>query len=149
MTSTNPIRLDAVLLALPARTKIEVLRASAARAAEISGSDPLTVFRALADREKLGSTGVGSGVALPHAAVDGLVEPVALFARLEKPVDWEAIDEQPVDLVVVVLSPTTGGEGAPNPLARSARLLRSAEVRRRLVTCRAAEQVLEIFAGGV
>ena len=149
MTSTDPIRPEAVLLDLRARTKAEVLAALAARAGEITGCDPRTVVRALIDRERLGSTGVGVGVALPHADIHGLHRPIALFARLAEPIDWEAIDDQSVELVLVVLSPTTNGEAAPSLLAKFARLLRSTEVRRRLVSCRTADRAFEIFAGGV
>ncbi len=132
MTTIDPLRPDAVLLDVPARTKADVLKALAGRFAEITGREPLAVSRALADRETLGSTGVGSGVALPHAAVDGLAEPVALFARLARPIDWEAIDEQPVDLVVAVLSPTQRAGASLNVLSKFARILRSEATRVRL-----------------
>ena len=94
MTASDPLRLDAVLLDLRARTKMDVLAALAARAGEITGCDPRAVVRALTDRERLGSTGVGAGVALPHAEIHGLDRPISLFARLAEPIDWEAIDDQ-------------------------------------------------------
>lgn len=134
MTTTDPLRSDAVFLDLPARTKADVLKALAGRFAEITGREPFPCSRALADRETLGSTGVGSGVALPHAAVDGIAEPVVLFARLARPIDWEAIDEQPVDLVVAVLSPMRGDGASLNVLSKFARLMRSETTRIRLRT---------------
>ena len=144
--SSDPPRPDAVLLDLPARTKTDVLKALAARVAEFTGREPLAISRALRDREVLGSTGVGSGVALPHASVDGLAEPVALFARLARPIDWEAIDDRPVDLVVAVLSPSLDEQGSPDLLARFARVLRNPEARRRLAACSTTDQVREVFA---
>ncbi|MDK9695772.1 MAG: PTS sugar transporter subunit IIA [Siculibacillus sp.] len=134
MTTIDPLRPEAVLLDVPARTKAHVLKALAGRFAEITGREPLAVSRALADREKLGSTGVGSGVALPHAAIEGISEPVALFARLARPLDWEAIDEQPVDLVVAVLSPTQSAGASLNVLSKFARMMRSEATRVRLRT---------------
>lgn len=144
--SSDPPRPDTVLLDLPARTKTDVLKALAAHVAEFTGGELLVISRALLDREVLGSTGVGSGVALPHASVDGLAEPVALFARLARPIDWEAIDDRPVDMVLAVLSPSVDGQGSPDLLARFARVLRNPEARRRLAACSTTDQVRGIFA---
>jgi len=132
MTPPDPLRPDAVLLDLPGRTKMEVLDAVAARAAAITGRDPRAVARALGERERLGSTGVGSGVALPHAAVGGLTEPLALFVRLARPIDWQAIDDRPVDLVLAVLSPAHGEGASLDVLSKYARRLRGEATRARL-----------------
>lgn len=132
MTSFDPNRLDAVLLDLPARTKADVLKLVAARAAALTGLDPAAVVRALGDREKLGSTGVGSGVALPHAGVAGLRDPMVIFSRPAAPIDWEAIDDRPVDLVLAVLTPARTTGASLNVLSRYARVLRSEETRARL-----------------
>lgn len=143
-TSVHPSP-NAVLLDLAVRTKAEALEALAARAAALIERDPGEIARALVDRERLGSTGVGAGVALPHADLRGLREPLALFARLARPVDWEAIDDQPVDLVAVVLSPLDGVGPPLNLLARFARLLRVEGTRRRLMSCSTAEQVVDVL----
>ena len=143
----DPLRPDAIFLDLPALTKAEVLKTLAARAVEIAGGDPVVIARALNDREKLGSTGVGAGVALPHAAIDDLTEPVALFARLARPIDWEAIDDQPVDLVAVVLSPHRGAGSSLNLLAKFARWLRDSVTRDTLRACTDVDQVRRSIAG--
>lgn len=132
MTASDRLGPEAVLLDLVARTKTDVLTALADRAAALSRTDPGKIVRAVHEREKLGSTGVGSGVALPHAGVPGLVEPVVLVARLARSVDWEAIDDRPVDLVVAVLSPIGGPGTSFDLLAHFARHLRSEDTRRRL-----------------
>jgi PTS system nitrogen regulatory IIA component len=92
--------------ALKAVSKEEVLRALAKRLAPACASTADDVEAALAGREALGSTGVGCGVALPHARLDGLAEPVAVFARLERPIDFAAVDERPVSLVCAMLLPS-------------------------------------------
>lgn len=146
MTPSVPLRPEAMSLDLPARTRADVLEALAARAAVVAGLDPLAVARALADREALGSTGVGSGVAMPHAPVDGLDAALVLFVRLARPIDWEAIDDEPVDLVLAVLSPTRVAGASMNVLSKFARLLRSDAVRARLRVGDAAEVAAELAA---
>ncbi|TBW41370.1 PTS sugar transporter subunit IIA [Siculibacillus lacustris] len=132
MTLSVHLKPEAVVLGLAARTRNDVLRGLAERCATALGGEPATILRALSDREALGSTGVGHGVAMPHAAIAGLAAPFALAARLAAPIDWQAIDDQPVDLVVVVLSPSEGPAGSPNPIAKFARRLRAPETRARL-----------------
>lgn len=129
MTTTDSFRPDAVLLDLPARTKAEVLKALATRAAVIANRSPEALHRALAEREVLGSTGVGFGVALPHATIADLPAPVVLFARLARSLDWQAIDDRPVDLVLAVLSPVDGMAPGARALASYARCLRREESR--------------------
>ncbi len=146
MTLSEHLRPEAVLLDLQARTKAEVLKSIAARAAEVAGRDPSEIARALTEREALGSTGVGSGVALPHAAIRGLAEPIAIFVRLARPIDWEAIDDRPVDLVAAVLSPADGPGASLNLLARLARLLRGEDKRARMRRCADVDRLLSIIA---
>jgi len=146
MTSPDPFLPEVVLLDLAARTRSDALTALADRAAEILGCDPAAVLAALADREKLGSTGVGAGIALPHAGLPGLARSIALFARLARPVDWEAIDDRPVDLVAVVLSPSEAAGASLNLLARCARALRGGDVGPRLRRCADADAARRILA---
>ena len=93
---------------------------------------PRDLVSAIMDRERLGSTGVGSGVATPHARLDGLDGVKAVFARLETPLDYESLDEQPVDLVILLLAPTHANNEHLKALAQVSRLMRKDEMRERL-----------------
>jgi PTS system nitrogen regulatory IIA component len=93
-----------------AATKARLLKSLAARAAEITGLAEESLASAVMAREALGSTGFGAGVAAPHARIEGLASPLILFWRLEKPVAFEAIDDKPVDIVVLLLTPA-GAQG--------------------------------------
>ena len=117
---------DAVLCDLKVGSKKQLLQELAARAARERGLDERAVFDVLLERERLGATGVGSGVAIPHgklAAVDRLY---GAFARLATPIDFEAIDERPVDLVFLLIAPETAGADHLKALARVSRTLRDA-----------------------
>lgn len=145
MSGPDPLTVDVVLLGLAVRTKSEVLQRLSECAAAALGRAAQEVLRALSDRERLGSTGVGSGVALPHADIPGLERSVTLFTCLARPVDWDAIDDRPIDLVAAVLSPSSGGRGSTDALARFARILRNPVVRQRLSTSSTTDQVREIL----
>lgn len=146
MSDPDPLTVDVVLLDLVARTRSEVLQRIAEHAAALVGHAAPEIFRVLIDRERLGSTGVGSEVALPHADIPGLDRSVTLFARLARPVDWDAIDEHPIDLIAAVLSPSPNGGGSSDILARFARILRNPVARQRLSAASTADQVREILA---
>ena len=88
------------------------------------GLEPREVATRLSEREKLGSTGFGGGIAIPHGRIEGLKRVVGIFARLEKPVDFAAVDELPVDLVFMLLSPAGAGADHLKALARVSRRLR-------------------------
>jgi PTS system nitrogen regulatory IIA component len=115
---------EAVVAKLHATSKKQVLQELAKRAAELVGEHERVVFDVLLERERLGTTGVGGGVAIPHGKLPRLSRMVGLFARLEKPVDFESIDEQPVDLVFMLLAPASAGADHLKALARVSRLLR-------------------------
>ncbi len=119
-----------VVLDLDASSKGSLLRTLSAIAAKQLGIGEAAIFTALNNREKLGSTGIGEGIAIPHAAVPDLKKPFALFARLSKPVDFEAIDENPVDIVAVLLVPVEKSSTKLNLLAGLARILRSEKIKR-------------------
>ena len=123
---------DAILPAVKASSKKQVFQEIAAKAREAYGLDPRLVVEGLLAREKLGSTAMGGGVAIPHARLPDLSSISGLFARLEKPVDFEAADGQGVDLVFVLLAPEESGADHLRALARVSRLLRDGEVRRKL-----------------
>ena len=135
-----------VILDLGATTKAAVLQRMAAAAAERLGRPEAEVLDALQARERLGSTALGRGVALPHARLAGDLRPVVLFGRLSRPVQFEARDEEPVDLVILVLWPETSPEGFLPMLAETCRSLREPQTLRRLRAATTPEEVLSLLA---
>jgi PTS system nitrogen regulatory IIA component len=113
-----------VLADFRASSKKQTIQALSRKLADSLGLDPRTVFEKLLERERLGSTGVGKGVAIPHARIDGLDRIVGLFARLASPVEFDSVDDQPVDIVFMLLAPTDAGADHLKALARISRLLR-------------------------
>jgi nitrogen PTS system EIIA component len=113
---------------LRATAKKQVLQELAKRAASVTGESERMIFDVLLERERLGTTGVGNGIAIPHGKLPGLKRPYGVFARLEKPIDFEAIDEQPVDLIFMLLAPGSAGADHLKALARVSRLLRDRAV---------------------
>ena len=106
----------------------------------------IRTFDALQERESLGPTGVGNGVAIPHGKLPKLGNVFGLFARLERPVDFEALDGQPVDLVFLLLAPEGAGADHLKALARVARLLRDPETARKLRASNGAEAIYAVLA---
>lgn len=119
-----PITPRDVIPHLRGTSKKQVLQEVARRAADRTGEDERNLLELLIQRERLGSTGVGGGVAIPHARIATLDRIYGLFARLERPIDFEAIDNEPVDLVFVLLTPTNAGADHLKALARVSRVLR-------------------------
>jgi PTS system nitrogen regulatory IIA component len=107
------------------KDKAELLEILAEHAAKVTGQDAQTIYEALSGREALGSTGLGNGIAIPHGKLAGLKSVVAVFARLAQPVEFDSVDDQPVDLIVMLLAPTGAGADHLKALARVARLLRT------------------------
>ena len=105
-----------------------------------------TVLAAVMERERLGTTGIGSGVAIPHARISGLTQMSAAFARLETPIEYEAVDDRPVDLVVMLLAPEDAGAEHLRALARVSRLLRREEIRARLRAAPSAESLYSLLS---
>ncbi len=126
--------------------KKQVLSEMSAMMAAALGLDARLVHEAVLERERLGSTGVGEGVAIPHARIDTLSRPVAGFARLLEPADFEAIDERPADLIFMLLAPTDSGADHLRALARAARVFRQERIRTALRQSQTAESVLAILA---
>ncbi|MDH3737660.1 MAG: PTS sugar transporter subunit IIA, partial [Alphaproteobacteria bacterium] len=93
-------------------------------AADLCGLDAQDIFAVLLERERLGTTGVGDGLAIPHGRLPGLEKIHGFFARLEKPVDFDSIDDRPVDLIFLLLAPEGAGADHLKALARISRLLR-------------------------
>jgi PTS system nitrogen regulatory IIA component len=118
------VRPEAIIPNLKAGSKKQALQELANRAAEISGLDARDIFDTILERERLGTTGVGQGIAIPHGklrAIDGLY---GVFARADHPIDFDSIDDQPVDLIFLLLAPEEAGADHLKALAKISRLLR-------------------------
>jgi nitrogen PTS system EIIA component len=146
MQLTDVVALDAIIPALKVNGKKQALQELAAKAAQISGHSEKTIFETLMQREKLGSTGVGNGIAIPHGKLAKLEKLVGLFARLDRPIDFESLDGQPVDLIFLLLAPEAAGADHLKALARVARLLREPETVARLRESRDADALYAVLA---
>jgi len=125
LTMRELVSPKSIAASLAAATKKDVLQNLAAEAADLLGKDKLAVFDVLWERERLGTTGIGQSIAIPHGRVPGLKKVFGFFARLERPVAFEAIDDKPVDLVFLLLSPEGAGADHLHALATVSRLLRN------------------------
>ena len=134
---------DAVLSHLKVASKKQVLQEMAHKAAALTQLPERRIFETLSERVKLGSTGMGQGIAIPHGRVAGLEKMTGLFAQLDNPVDFDAMDDQPVDLVFLLLAPEGAGADHLKALARVSRLLRNQSVCEKL---RAASQAAALYA---
>src|SRR5215510_11142622 len=143
MLLTDLVAPNAIIPALKVNSKKQILQELAAKAAELCGQSERTILEILQQREKLGSTGVGNGIAIPHGKLPKLNKLFGLFARLERPVEFEALDGQPVDLVFLLLAPEAAGADHLKALAR---LLRDADVARKLRDSRDAEALYAVLA---
>ena len=131
---------------LSAHTKRQALSLLAETAARRFNLDAGEVLDALLAREQTGSTGVGSGVAVPHARLDGLDRMRGVFLRLETPVDFDAVDGAPVDLIFALLAPANAGSEHLRALARIARLLRQKDLRQQLRQARTPDAIHALLA---
>jgi PTS system nitrogen regulatory IIA component len=113
-----------VVAQLRAASKRQALQELARRAAALTGLHDRMIFDVLTERERLGSTGIGMGIGIPHGKLPGLDKLCGIFARLERPIPFEAVDDQPVDLIFVLLAPENAGADHLKALARVSRLLR-------------------------
>ena len=117
-----------VIANLHATSKKQILQELSRRASDLTGEPERTIFGVLMKREQLGTTGVGSGVAIPHGKLQSLNKLYGMFARLEQPVDFQSIDERPVDLIFLLLAPETAGADHLKALARVSRVLRDSKI---------------------
>lgn len=124
MDLSDLIGVSAVMPALKANSKKQLLQLLAEKGAAVTGLPEREVFDTILQRERLGSTGVGNGIAIPHGKLPGIDRITGIFARLETPVDFEALDDQPVDLVFLLLAPEGAGADHLKALSRIARVLR-------------------------
>ncbi|HSR71311.1 MAG TPA: PTS IIA-like nitrogen regulatory protein PtsN [Kiloniellales bacterium] len=141
MEMSDLIGASAVIPNLRVTSKKQALQELAKRAAALTGQPERAIFEVLIERERLGTTGVGQGIAIPHGKLPDLDRLYALFARLETPIDFDAIDEQPVDLICVLLAPEAAGADHLKALARVSRLLRDRSVCDKLRGTESAEAI--------
>ena len=134
---------EGVIYNLKARCKRETLEAMAAHASQLVARPADEIIATLLEREQLGSTGVGDGAAIPHGKIAGLSQIAGLLALLEKPVSFDSLDDQPVDLVFMLLAPANATAAHLKALAKVSRLLRDREARAAL---RGAESAEALFA---
>ncbi|AMN38839.1 PTS IIA-like nitrogen regulatory protein PtsN [Rhodoplanes sp. Z2-YC6860] len=146
MATTDLVSPNAIIPAMKVNGKKQALQEIAGKAAELTGQNEKAILEILLQREKLGSTGVGNGVAIPHGKLPKLGNVFGLFARLERPVDFEALDGQPVDLIFLLLAPEGAGADHLKALARVARLLRDPETARKLRASNGAEAIYAVLA---
>jgi PTS system nitrogen regulatory IIA component len=139
--------LDAIKTSLPGGNKRSLLQQLANLASQRLGTEPATINAAINEREQLGSTGFGQGVAIPHAKIDGLAQIYALFARLGEPVDYKAIDGRPVDLIFLLLSPPDAGAEHLKALAAISRVTRDAATLERLRGARSRDALAAVLMG--
>jgi PTS system nitrogen regulatory IIA component len=119
---------QSVIANLRVTSKKQALQELAKKAADLTGQPERALFEVLMERERLGTTGVGHGIGIPHGKLPELDRLYGLFARLETPIDFDAIDEHPVDLIFVLLAPETAGADHLKALARVSRLFRDRSV---------------------
>lgn len=124
-----------VLADLRVSTKKQALQDLADRAADLTGLDARKIFETILGRERLGTTGVGQGVAIPHGRLPDLDKLFGLFVHLDSPIDFDSVDDQPVDLIFMLLAPETAGADHLKALAKISRLLRNKEMCEKLRGC--------------
>jgi PTS system nitrogen regulatory IIA component len=145
MALNDIVAVNAVIPALKVNGKKQAIQEIAARAAELTGLSERLIFETLLQREKLGSTGIGHGIAIPHGKLPKLERLFGLFARLERPIDFESLDGQPVDLICLLLAPEGAGADHLKALARVARLLRDPDTANKLRESRDADALYAVL----
>jgi nitrogen PTS system EIIA component len=145
MEISDLITPESVMTGLKATSKKQMLQDLAHRAAEITGLHERNIFDVLLERERLGTTGVGKGIAIPHGKLPDLERLHGIFARLSEPVDFDSVDDQPVDLVFLLLAPETAGADHLKALARISRLLRDGRMCDRLRSLDTAGEIYKLL----
>lgn len=138
----------AVVAALPVSGKKPLFQSLGQLAEQVYGIDQQKVVERLTERERLGSTGFGGGIAIPHGKIDGLDRVVAIFAQLATPIDFAAVDDMPVDLVFMLLSPVDAGADHLKALAQVSRALRDRSFVAKLRGAATEDALAVLFSGG-
>mgnify|MGYP003887571761 CR=1 FL=1 len=149
MDLTDLLTKDAVITGLKAKSKKQAIQEMSSKAAVLTGLTEREVFDTLLQRERLGSTGVGHGIAIPHGKLTRLDHLVGLFAKLDKPIDFDALDDEPVDLVFLLLAPEGAGADHLKALARIARQLRDSTVTQGLRKAQDSAEIYELLTQSV
>jgi PTS system nitrogen regulatory IIA component len=139
---------SSVVFGLRAGSKKQVLQELARIAAGQVGLHERVVFDVLLERERLGSTGVGEGVAIPHGRIADLTGLSGVFALLKQPVDFDALDGRPVDLVFLLLAPQSAGADHLKALSRISRLMRDRDMRDKLRGARSNDALYALLTTG-
>ena len=147
MHLTEFLDFDAIKPALPAGNKRSLLGQLASLAGGRLGVRPAEILATITEREKLGSTGFGQGVAIPHGKVEGLTQIYCLFVRLAEPVRYKAIDGEPVDLVFLLLSPPDAGADHLKALAAISRVVRHAPTLEKMRGARSRDALAAVLMG--
>lgn len=136
---------DGIVLRSGASSKRQALHVVAEVAAQALNLDEARVFDALLEREALGSTGLGNGVAVPHARIEGIKRIRGVFVRLDTPVAYDSVDDRPVDLIFALFAPPRDGAEHLRALATVSRAMRSSELRENLRQARTLDAIKALF----
>jgi PTS system nitrogen regulatory IIA component len=145
MDVTDLITPKSIIPFLKASSKKQALQELARRAAELTGIESRQIFDVLLERERLGTTGMGEGIAIPHAKLPELDRLHAVFARAQRPVEFESVDDRPVDLFFLLLAPEDAGADHLKALARVSRILRDRATCDRLRGCDGADAIYALL----
>jgi len=148
MSLKDLLNADAILPSLKVNSKKQALQELSEKAGLVSGIASREIFDALLQRERLGSTGVGNGIAIPHGKLAKAGRIFGVFARLERPIDYEALDGAPVDLMFLLIAPETAGADHLKALARTARLFRDPGVTAKIRATRDAAAIYTMLTQG-
>ncbi|WP_416898761.1 MAG: PTS IIA-like nitrogen regulatory protein PtsN [Minwuia sp.] len=148
MDITDLLEPESVVFNLKAGSKKQVLQALARHAAETTGLHERLIFDTLLERERLGTTGVGDGVAIPHGRIGEIDRISGLFARLKDPVDFDSVDGKPVDLLFLLLAPAQAGADHLKALSKISRLLRDRDNCEKLRGAKSADALYALLSSG-
>ena len=147
MHLTEFLDFDSIKTSLSGGNKRSLLQQLSQIAAQRIGAEPAAVLASLNEREQLGSTGFGQGVAIPHGKIEGLSRIYCLFARLSEPLDYKAIDGRPVDLIFLLLSPPDAGAEHLKALAAISRITRHAPTLEKMRGARSRDALTAVILG--
>jgi PTS system nitrogen regulatory IIA component len=149
MSLMDILPIEGVMPTVRVSHKKALLEAIAEQASQITSLPSRLIFDTLLQRERLGSTGIGGGIAIPHGKFEGLDRLVGLFARVEKPIAFDALDGEPVDLVFVLMAPEAAGADHLKGLAKVARALRNSATTAKLRATRDADAIHALLTQSV
>lgn len=147
MGITDILMSEGVIIDLRAGSKKQVLQALSRHAAAMTGLHERTIFETVLERERLGTTGVGDGVAIPHGRIAEIGKISALFARLKEPIDFDSVDGKPVDLLFLLLAPAQAGADHLKALSKISRFLRDRDNCEKLRGAKSEEAVYALLSG--